>query len=127
VLPFEGSSIPVRRCSCSFCTKHGAVYTSHPEGSLRAVIRGPVTTYCFATRTAQFYVCSSCGVVAFVTSEIEGSLRAVVNVNTLQGIEIDRFDEHTTRFDGESRQARLDRRARTWISTVCVKDQGSRS
>jgi len=63
VLPFEGYSIPVRRCSCSFCNKHGAVYTSHPEGSLRAVIRGPATTYCFATGTALFYVCSSCGVV----------------------------------------------------------------
>ena len=34
--PEPGSRIPVRACSCTFCTKHGGVYTSHPEEVTKA-------------------------------------------------------------------------------------------
>lgn len=121
-LPFEGDSIPVRRCSCTFCRKHGAVYTSHPAGSLRATIRGGAgpSGYSFATGTAEFHVCPTCGVVPFVTSEIDNSLRAVVNVNTLEGIDPSHFAETTTNFDGEDTETRLARRLRNWIPSVSI-------
>lgn len=122
VLPFEGETIPVRRCGCTFCRKHGAAYTSHPEGTLHAVIRGASSDsgYSFATGTAEFHVCSRCGVVPYVTSEIEGTLRAVVNVHTFEGIDPASFSESTTDFDGENLASRLARRARTWIPDVTV-------
>lgn len=120
VLPFGEDTIPVRRCSCSFCRRHGAVYTSHPEGTLNAVIRGNAVdaAYSFATGTAKFHVCPTCGVVPFVTSEIDGALCAVVNVNTFERIDPAAFVESTGDFDGEDVVSRLARRRRTWIPFV---------
>jgi hypothetical protein len=99
------------------------VYTSHPAGSLRATIRGSAdhhSGYSFATGTAEFHVCPTCGVVPFVTSEIENSLRAVVNVNTFEDIDPTLFDETTTDFDGEDTETRLTRRLRNWIPSVSI-------
>lgn len=120
--PAEGDSIPVRACSCEFCMKHRGVYTSHPEGRLNAEIRDGslVSRYRFATKTAEFFVCKRCGVVPFVTSEIEGSMFAVVNVNTFDAVDPQVFDSSVTDFGGELREDRLARRTRTWIRYVTI-------
>ncbi len=120
--PGEGSTIPVRACSCTFCTKHGGVYTSHRDAELAAVIhdRALVSRYRFGTETADFYLCSRCGVVPFVTSAIEGNLYAVVNVNSFEGIDPSRFSRAVTDFDGETTESRLERRKRNWIPSVTV-------
>jgi hypothetical protein len=54
------SEIPARACTCSFCTKHGAVWTSCPTGSLAVAIRTPasVARYRFGTGTAESHVCT---------------------------------------------------------------------
>ena len=118
--PEAGSRIPVRACSCTFCMKHGGVYTSHPDGQLAVQISDPalVNKYSFGTRTAEFHVCSLCGAVPFVTSTIDGSKYAVVNVNTFEGINRSDFDSSVTDFDGESVGDRLQRRKKKWISKV---------
>ena len=120
--PDDGSTIPVRACSCSFCTKHGGTYTSHGEAALTAVVHDDtlVTQYRFGTATADFYVCSRCGVVPFVTSLIEDQLYAVVNVNSFEGIDPSSFSRAVTDFDGETTDSRLDRRQRNWIPSVTV-------
>ncbi len=120
--PGEGGEIAVRACSCSFCIKHGGVYTSHREASLAASVRdqGEVSRYRFGSGTAEFYLCSRCGVVPFVTSEIDGRLYAVVNVNSFEGIDPARFTRAATDFDGETTQDRLARRKRNWIPTVTI-------
>ena len=64
------------------------------------------------------YVCGSCGVVPLVTSDIEGGLYAVVNVNTFEGIDRAELDESPTDFEGESTEGRLARRQRNWIPEV---------
>ncbi len=101
----------VRACSFTFCTKHGGVYTSHRDASLAASVRdqAEVSRYRFGTRTAEFYLCSRCGVVPFVTSEIDGRLYAVVNVNSFEGIDPARFTRAVTDFDGETTEGRLAR------------------
>ena len=33
------SEIPARACDCSFCIKHGGVWTSSPSGSLEIAVR----------------------------------------------------------------------------------------
>src|SRR5437899_10001529 len=52
--------IPARACGCSFCFKHGGVWTSTPDAHLVVTIRDPalVSKYAFGTRTATFYICS---------------------------------------------------------------------
>src|SRR5258705_13095320 len=73
--------IPARACGCTFCVKHGGVWTSNPAGALEIAIRDPalVSAYEHGTRTARFQVCARCGVVPVVTSRIDEALYPVVN------------------------------------------------
>ena len=119
----EPAEIPARACSCSFCLKHGGLWTSCPTGSLRITIRQPalVSRYSFGTRTAEFQVCSSCGVVPVVTSRIDGRLYAVVSVNAFQNIDPALLKRVAATYDGESESVRLARRKLNWIADVEVQ------
>jgi hypothetical protein len=116
----EPAEIPVRACTCSFCTKHGGVWTSNPKGALRITIAQPelVAPYTFATRTAEFLVCSRCGIVPVATSRIDGKVYAVVNVNAFEGIEPSLLRRASASFDGEAEASRLERRKGNWIADV---------
>jgi hypothetical protein len=120
--PAERREIPARRCGCTFCTKHGGVWTSEPRARLAVAIGDPskVTPYAFGTRSATFHVCARCGVVPFVTSDIEGRTYAVVNVNTLENVDPARLAHAGTSFDGEALGERLARRAHNWIAHVRI-------
>ena len=121
--PDTGEKLAVRACSCSFCTKHAGVYTSHPDARLAARITdtASVNKYAFGTGTAKFYICSRCGVVPFVTSTIEGAEFAVVNVNTFEDVGATELDSSTTDFEDEDLAERLARRKQNWISHVSVE------
>lgn len=78
-----------------------------------------LSVYRFGHGTAQWMICSRCGVLTAVLCEIDDRLRAVVRVQSMV--------EHTfltpetpTDFEAESVAERLERRARTWIGTVEV-------
>ncbi|MEZ4299793.1 MAG: hypothetical protein R3B70_32895 [Polyangiaceae bacterium] len=118
--------IPARACGCSFCVKHGGVWTANAGARLRITVREPglVSKYAFGTRTATFHVCARCGAVPVVTSEIEGRVYAVVNVNTLVGVEEGWLRRASVDFDGEAVEARLARRARHWIADVAISEGG---
>ena len=121
--PGDAQEIPARACGCSFCVKHGGVWTSNPDARLHATVRtAPLTTYAFGTRTAVFHVCSRCGVVPFATSDIAERVYAVVSVNTLENVEPARLRRSPTSFDGETLDARLARRARNWIADVRIDE-----
>lgn len=120
-------SLPARACGCGFCTRHGAVWTSTPHGSLvvRVTDDAAVIRYEFGTRTALFHVCARCGVVPLVSCQLDGRVYAVVNVNTLQDIDPAMLDRSASNFEGESVEARLARRARNWIGRVEFRQTGS--
>ena len=121
--PEPGKMLAVRACGCTFCTKHGGVYTSHPDARLNARIadNNSVNRYVFGTKTAEFYVCTRCGAVPFVTSTVENVEYAVVNVNTFENVDPSELDSSATNFDGEDVEGRLGRRMRNWISQVTVR------
>jgi hypothetical protein len=123
----EPSEIPVRACTCSFCTKHGGVWTSCPTGSLKVTVKDPalVSKYSFGTETAHFHICSTCGIVPVVTSRIGNRLYAVVSVNAFEGLEPSLFRRASATFDGESEEARLLRRERNWIADVEYVEGGA--
>lgn len=79
-----------------------------------------VSKYRFGTSTADFYVCSKCGVVPFVISEIDDVLYAVVNVQSFDNVDTSSLSCVTTNFDDEDTAGRLDRRKRNWISKVRI-------
>lgn len=79
-----------------------------------------VSKYRFGTRTADFYVCSVCGVVPFVVSEIDSKLYAVVNVNSFDNVDATSLSSAPTDFAGEDTGNRLERRRQNWISRVRI-------
>ena len=123
----EPADIPARACTCSFCTKHGGVWTSCPTGHLTVDVKQPslVSKYAFGTKTAQFHVCSRCGIVPVVTSRIDDRLYAVVSVNAFEGVEPSLLRRAPATFDGEGEGARLARRQRNWIANVDYIEGGA--
>ena len=73
---------PVRACQCSFCLKHGAVYTSDPAGTVRFVHRdtAAVTRYRFGQKTADFLFCGRCGGYLGAVTEENGQSLMVLNL-----------------------------------------------
>ena len=116
----EPAEIPARACGCSFCLKHGGVWTSCPGGALTVRVRDTArrSRYAFGTRTADFHVCATCGAVPVVTSHIDGKVYAVVNINAMDGVDPALLKRAAVSFDGEDERARLARRARGWIPNV---------
>ncbi len=122
--PQAEGDIAVRACGCDFCVKHGGVYTSHPAAVLRGWIGDPtaLNKYRFGTATADFYICTNCGAVPFVTSTIDDNVYAVVNVNTFENVPREQLHQSASDFSGEDTQQRLARRERNWIATVSIED-----
>jgi hypothetical protein len=114
------AEIPARACGCSFCVKHGGIWTSNPDSRLAVAIRDTslVSKYTFGTRTATFHVCSHCGAVPLVTSEIANHLYAVVNVNAFEDVDQSLLRHAAANFEGEDIETRLARRTRGWIADV---------
>ena len=119
--------IPARACGCSFCTKHGGVWTSNPEAALSVRVEAPalVSRYGFGTQTAEFHVCSRCGAVPVVTSRIDHHVYAVVSVNAFEGVEPSLLGRAPASFEAETEAVRLARRKRNWISDVEFVEGGS--
>lgn len=120
--PSDPPVIPVRACDCSFCRKHGAAWTSDPGAGLRVAVHdaGEITVYRFGTSTADFHVCSRCGIVPFVSCNLDGRTYAVVNVNTFHDAEDLRMTRSPASFGDEVTADRLERRRRNWIADVAV-------
>jgi len=118
--PDEATEIPARRCGCTFCTKHGGVWTSDPRAALRVHISdaGVVARYAFGTETADFHICARCGIVPVVTSRIDGRLHAVVSVNAFENVDPALLRRAPMNFDAEETATRLARRKRNWIPAV---------
>lgn len=113
--------IAIRECQCSFCRKHGGAWTSHRDARLTVSGNvGDVSRYRFGTGTAEFHICRDCGVAAAATSDVDGRLYAVVNVNALDLPDSIAVTRATTDFDTETKAERLERRARNWIPEVSL-------
>jgi hypothetical protein len=114
--PASAPTIAARACGCGFCSKHGAAWTSHPDGRFRLSI-GDATRasiYRFGTATADFHVCRTCGIVPIVTWSADGARYAVFNVNAFDEIDRAQIVTAPMDFEGESTDNRLARRRRNW-------------
>jgi hypothetical protein len=115
--------LPMRRCGCGFCRRHGSVYTADPEGHLTVTAaRGALGCYRFGHRTADFLLCAHCGVLVVVAAEIDGALRGVVNLTITEPPPHFPSDIPVLDFEGESDEDRTDRRRRNWIGHVEIEE-----
>ena len=114
------SELPKRECQCSFCLQHGRISTSDADGEMRVSIAETekVTKYRFGHRTADFYVCQTCGAVPVVTSEVDGDTIGLVDVRMIENFSWSRADAAQHDFEGEQADARLTRRKGYWTGTV---------
>lgn len=92
------------------------MWTSDPNGRVELSIGDPsqVNRYRFGTGTANFHICSNCGVAPIATSDIGGSSYAVVNVNCFDDVERGELLESASDSEGEATEDRLARRQRNW-------------
>jgi hypothetical protein len=116
----DPAAIPARACDCTFCSKHGGLWTSNPAGSLEIRIEHPelVSRYEFGTKTATFHVCGHCGVAPVATSDIDGRTYAVVSVRAFENVDPALLKPGPVTFEGEEVDSRLARRKRNWIPEV---------
>ena len=114
--PAAPEMIPIRACGCALCRKHGAAWTSNPQGRFSMAFgdEGKVSRYRFGTRTADFHACTVCGVIPIVTCELDGARYAVVNARSFDDVDSSEMVETPTDFDGEATATRLARRKRNW-------------
>lgn len=126
VAPLPQDELSVRTCDCSFCTMHGACYTSHPQGSLKVRVadRSLVSSYRFGSKAADVFLCSRCGVYPFILSAIDGRLHAVINANSINGLQIDRAQmPPALHLQEQTREERIGRWKRAWIPRVEISYQ----
>jgi len=106
----------VRACQCSFCLKHGGVYTSDPAGSVRFAHEDPsfLSRYRFGHKTADFVFCGRCGGYLGAVTEEGGQALMVINLRALdpqpQGLPA----AQPLSYEGEMSGDRNTRRSARW-------------
>ncbi len=116
------AEMPVRSCACSFCRAHGTRTVSDPAGQaeIRAADWSLVERYRFGSRTADYMLCRRCGVYIGAVCDTAAGRRAVINTRCLgDGGAFTRAAVHPD-YDAEAVEARLVRRAATWMPTVVI-------
>ncbi len=112
---------PIRACQCSFCRAHGARTTSDPSGRVEFKIADDtrLQRYRFGQRTADFLVCSACGVYIGAVIDTENGTFAIVNINVLDPVPEDLGAPQSMTYEGESAEQRVRRREERW--TPCER------
>ena len=119
--PLPKTELPIRTCDCSFCTRQGACYTSHPRGRLQVQIKDHalVKPYRFGTESAAAMLCSVCGVYPLITTDLDGQTYAVLNANSINGLHIDHSAiPPALHLENLSVEERIERWKKAWIGQV---------
>ncbi len=107
--------IRARACDCSFCRIHAARNWSDPDGeaTIRVLDEQRLFKYRFALRTADFYICTTCGAyLGAVLSDGSGAWSTLNLRLTMMPVE-----EKVASYDAEETGERIERRKRVWTPT----------
>ena len=112
--PPERASL--RACQCTFCRRHGAVWTTDPAGALEVRVGDPalLSRYRFGLETSEFLVCRTCGVPVAAVAELDGATYAALNANALEDRAAFTQVPQPIDYDAETAEARTGRRRRAW-------------
>lgn len=113
---FAPQTLPLRRCACSFCRRHGARTTSDPAGSVRFEIGDPTALrrYRFGLRSADFLLCAECGTYLAALIEDGGKAYATLNANCFEQAELLTQHAPLVVYESETLQQRMARRVAKW-------------
>jgi hypothetical protein len=116
--------LPLGRCDCGFCRRHGARTVADPEG--KAIIRaraGALRHYRFALGITDMLLCGNCGVYVAALIEHEGQALATLNANVLEARDTLDPAPPLASYAGETADQRVARRIARWTpATVVVAD-----
>jgi hypothetical protein len=109
--------VPLRACTCTFCRRHGAIWTSDPAGALEVGVGDPalLSRYRFGLGTSELLVCSTCGVLVAAVCEIDGATYAALNAITLEDRASFTQLPQPVDYDAETADDRIARRRRAWM------------
>ena len=110
----------VRSCECSFCKKHGAVYTSDPAGSIRFMRKDPsaLSRYRFGHKTADFVFCGRCGGYLGAVMEEGGRELFVMNIRALDPQPDGLPAAKDMSYEEETADTRVTRRSLRWTPVL---------
>ena len=114
-----GRPLAPRACQCAFCRRHDARSVSDPEGAATLTFAVEPIRYRFATRTADYILCSVCGAYAGATSGEGASLRATLNLNNFDDPHPE-LEAVPVSYDGESAGQRAASRRARWTPLTIV-------
>lgn len=113
---WKPEQFPLRECDCSFCRRHGARTVRDPEGEF--TLFGQPHWYRFGMGTADFLLCSDCGVyLASVIRVPEGDF-ATCNTNCLEIASQLEQQAKPVNYSDESQEERVKRRVASWTPFV---------
>jgi hypothetical protein len=102
-----------RACQCSFCRRHGARSVSDPEGSATLTWSEEPILYRFASRAADYVICSRCGIYVGAMAEIDGRRLVTLNLNAFDDPHPE-LEAEPVSYDGESAERKAERRSERW-------------
>jgi hypothetical protein len=110
------SAIEARACDCSFCRTHRAKNWSDPKGLATVTVKdaAQLQRYRFALRTADFYICRTCGAyVGAVISDRDGAWSTL----NLRLTDLHDAAERPASYGAEQTADRVERRKKHWTPT----------
>jgi hypothetical protein len=105
-----------RACGCGFCRRHGARSVSDPDGSVLLQLSAPPLVYRFASGSADYLLCATCGAYAGAASRMGGRDLITLNLNLFE--DADAPEAEPVSYEGESAESKARRRAARWTPLI---------
>ncbi|HZR34740.1 MAG TPA: hypothetical protein VFA75_05150 [Nevskia sp.] len=114
------AQLPLRRCTCSFCRRHGARTTSDPQGQVRILPRDHtlLRRYRFGLRSADFLLCGNCGAYLGAAIGGDGQGYVTLNANCFDEAEALTQAAQPVNYEDETAAQRLARRQARWTPAL---------
>ena len=112
----------VRSCQCSFCRAHGARCTSDPAGTVEYSVsdQGALLRYRFGLKTADFLVCTKCGVYVGAVIDGPAGMFTTLNLNSMKTPVEGLPDAALVSYESEDTQDRIERRRSRWTPATTI-------
>lgn len=106
----------IRACQCRFCRAHHALSASEPDAELSFHADEPAALqrYRFALGTADFLLCTRCGVYIGAVLQCDEGDFGIINTLTLTDAPEDLAAPAPISYDGEDTGGRVSRRTERW-------------
>jgi hypothetical protein len=114
----------LRRCTCSFCSRHGARAVSDPDGSVEIHVNdaAQMLRYRFGLRSADFLICRRCGIYVAAVMADADQYYATLNANVFDTPDFRERPAEPFDYSNETVEERCARRRQRWTPVSRVTE-----